>query len=74
MLRLMILLFSPLKFEALDVLSSSQVAQLTLESGALNSASLINMVFERLEHGNSFQNVEEFFVALHQTSQVRPRD
>jgi uncharacterized protein (DUF1501 family) len=65
------LLSSLLKFEALDVLSTSQVAQLTLESGALNSAALINMVFERLEHGNSFQNVEEFFVTLTQTSQVR---
>jgi len=39
------LLFSILKFEALDILSTSQVAQLTLESGALNSAALINMVF-----------------------------
>ncbi|KAL0153446.1 hypothetical protein M9458_051250, partial [Cirrhinus mrigala] len=48
---------------ALDVLSTSQ-------SGALNSAALINMVFERLENGNSFQNVEEFFVALTHTSQV----
>ncbi|XP_058624960.1 uncharacterized protein LOC131536213 [Onychostoma macrolepis] len=56
-------------FEALDILSTSQVAQLTLESGALNSAALINMVFERLEHGNSFQNIEEFFVTLTQTSQ-----
>ncbi|RXN26696.1 putative threonine-rich GPI-anchored glyco isoform X2 [Labeo rohita] len=56
-------------FEALDLLSTSQVAQLTLGSGALNSAALINMVFERLENGNSFQNAEEFFVALTQTSQ-----
>ncbi|XP_016384354.1 uncharacterized protein LOC107721013 [Sinocyclocheilus rhinocerous] len=56
-------------FEALDILSTSQVAELTLESGALNSAALINMVFERLEHGNSFQNVEEFIVALTQTTQ-----
>ncbi|KAF4117970.1 hypothetical protein G5714_000021 [Onychostoma macrolepis] len=56
-------------FEALDILSTSQVAQLTIESGALNSAALINMVFERLEHGNSFQNIEEFFVTLTQTSQ-----
>ncbi|RXN26519.1 putative threonine-rich GPI-anchored glyco isoform X2 [Labeo rohita] len=57
-------------FEALDLLSTSQVAQLTLGSGALNSAALINMVFERLENGNSFQNAEEFFVALTQTSQT----
>jgi len=70
---LIMLLFSILKFEALDILSTSQVAQLTLESGALNSAALINMVFERLEQGNSFQNVEEFFVTLTQTSQVCSR-
>jgi len=70
---LIMLLFSILKFEALDILSTSQVAQLTLESGALNSAALINMVFEHLEQGNSFQNVEEFFVTLTQTSQVRSR-
>ncbi len=70
---LIMLLFSILKFEALDILSSSQVAQLTLESGALNSTALINMLFERLEQGNSFQNVEEFFVTLTQTSQVRSR-
>jgi uncharacterized protein (DUF1501 family) len=65
------LLSSLLKFEVLDILSTSQVAQMTLESGALNSVALINMVFERLEHGNSFQNVEQFFVTLTQSSQVR---
>ncbi|XP_043101619.1 uncharacterized protein LOC122349577 [Puntigrus tetrazona] len=58
-------------FEALDVLSTSQVAQLTLDSGALNNAALINLVFERLERGDPFQNVKEFFADLTQTSGVR---
>ncbi|KAL1246719.1 hypothetical protein QQF64_034350 [Cirrhinus molitorella] len=56
-------------FGALGLLSTAQVAQLTLASGALNSAHLINAVFERLEHDSPFQNVEEFFAALTQTSQ-----
>lgn len=70
----MMLLCSPLQFESLEILSTSQVAQLTLASGALQSAALIDMVFERLEHGDSFQNVEEFFAALTQTSGVRSHD
>ncbi|KAF4094545.1 hypothetical protein G5714_024741 [Onychostoma macrolepis] len=57
-------------FESLDLLSTSQVAQLTLHSGALNNAHLIEMVFDRLEGDNSFQDIEEFLEALSQTSQV----
>ncbi|XP_042571974.1 uncharacterized protein LOC109071419 [Cyprinus carpio] len=56
-------------FESLDLLSASQVAQLTLHSGALNNAHLIEMVFDRLEGGNSFQDIEEFLEALSRTSQ-----
>jgi len=65
-------LFSLLQFESLDLLSASQVAQLTLHSGALNNAHLIEMVFDRLEGGNSFQDIEEFLEALSRTSQVWP--
>ncbi|KAF4094544.1 hypothetical protein G5714_024740 [Onychostoma macrolepis] len=54
---------------SLDLLSVSQVAQLTLHSGALNNAHLIEMVFDRLEGDNSFQDIEEFLEALSQTSQ-----
>ncbi|RXN39412.1 putative threonine-rich GPI-anchored glyco isoform X2 [Labeo rohita] len=56
-------------FESLDLLSASQVAQLTLHSGALNNAHLMEMVFDRLEGGNSFQDVEEFLEALSRSSQ-----
>ena len=65
-------LFSLLQFESLDLLSASQVAQLTLHSGALNNAHLIEMVFDRLEGGDSFQDIEEFLEALSRTSQVCP--
>ncbi|XP_043101609.1 uncharacterized protein LOC122349571 [Puntigrus tetrazona] len=56
-------------FESLDLLSASQVAQLTLHSGALNNLQLIELVFDRLEGGNSFQDIEEFLEALARTSQ-----
>ncbi|RXN29931.1 putative threonine-rich GPI-anchored glyco isoform X2 [Labeo rohita] len=59
----------PRHFESLDLLSASQVAQLTLHSGALNNAHLMEMVFDRLEGGNSFQDVEEFLEALSRSSQ-----
>ncbi|XP_073792220.1 uncharacterized protein [Danio rerio] len=57
-------------FQALDLLSASQVAQLTLTSGALNNADLITMVFERLDGSNAFQDVDQFLTVLTQTSQV----
>jgi hypothetical protein len=63
-------LFSPLQFEALDLLSASQVAQLTLNSGALNNANLIALVFDRLDGDDAFQDVDEFLTALSQTPQV----
>ena len=61
-------LFSLLQFESLDLLSASQVAQLTLHSGALNNAHLIEMVFDRLEGGDSFKDIEELLEALSRTS------
>lgn len=70
-LQTLLLLFSLLQFQALDLLSASQVAQLTLTSGALNNADLITMVFERLDGSNAFQDVDQFLTVLTQTSQVR---
>ncbi|XP_036412850.1 uncharacterized protein LOC118797681 [Colossoma macropomum] len=51
-------------FVSLDLLTPSQAAELTLSSGALNSTSQINLVFYRLEKGDAFKNVDEFFTAL----------
>ena len=53
-----------LQFVSLDLLTPSQAADLTLSSGALNSTSQINLVFYRLEKGDAFKNVDEFFTAL----------
>ncbi|KAL1246815.1 hypothetical protein QQF64_034818 [Cirrhinus molitorella] len=58
-------------FEALDLLSASQVAQLTLSSGALSNADLIGLVFDRLDGASAFQDVDEFLAALTRTAQVR---
>lgn len=52
-------------------MSASQVAQLTLNSGALNNADLIGLVFDRLDAGNAFRDVDEFLAALTRTPQVR---
>lgn len=65
--------FSPLQFEALDLLSASQVAQLAARSGALNNADLIRLVFDRLDGDNALQDVGEFLTALLRTSQVCSR-
>ncbi|RXN32092.1 putative threonine-rich GPI-anchored glyco isoform X2 [Labeo rohita] len=51
-------------FESLTLLSPSQVAELTLSSGALNSTNQIDAVFDRLEDGDAFKNVEEFLTTL----------
>ncbi|RXN24985.1 hypothetical protein ROHU_005994 [Labeo rohita] len=56
-------------FEALDLMSASQVAQLTLNSGALNNADLIGLGFDRLDAGNAFRDVDEFLAALTWTPQ-----
>jgi hypothetical protein len=52
------------QFESLALLSATQVAELTLSSGALNNTSQIDAVFDRLEEGDAFKNVEEFLTAL----------
>ncbi|KAK9954011.1 hypothetical protein ABG768_016122 [Culter alburnus] len=57
-------------FEALDLLSASQVAQLAAQSGALNNADLIRLVFDRLDGDNALQDVGEFLTALLRTSQA----
>ncbi|XP_050976411.1 uncharacterized protein LOC127171648 [Labeo rohita] len=51
-------------------MSASQVAQLTLNSGALNNADLIGLVFDRLDAGNAFRDVDEFLAALTRTPQA----
>lgn len=53
-----------LQFASLALLSPSQVAELTLSSGALNNTNQIVAVFDRLENGNAFKNVEEFLTTL----------
>ncbi|XP_044231400.1 uncharacterized protein LOC122998536 [Thunnus albacares] len=50
--------------ETLSVLTPTQVAQLTLSSGASNDTAQIDLVFERLEEGNALENVDEFLTEL----------
>ncbi|XP_051242959.1 uncharacterized protein LOC127355788 isoform X2 [Dicentrarchus labrax] len=50
--------------EALSVLTPTQMAQLTLSSGAANDTDQIDRVFERLEEGNALKNVDEFLTQL----------
>lgn len=45
-------------------LTPSQVAQLTLTSGALNDTQLVDRVFDRLEDGNALENMDKFFSEL----------
>ncbi|KAK1803204.1 hypothetical protein P4O66_021719 [Electrophorus voltai] len=51
-------------FGSLDLLSPTQVAELTLSFGALNSTSQMIRVFNRLETGDAFTNVDVFLTAL----------
>ena len=53
-----------LQFESLDLVTPSQAAELTLTSGALNSTSQMELVFDRLHKGEAFRNVDEFLTAL----------
>ena len=46
------------------MLTPTQVAQLTLSSGASNDTAQIDLVFERLEEGNALENVDEFLTEL----------
>jgi hypothetical protein len=48
----------------LELLTPTQVAKLTLSSGVLNNTNQISAVFDRLEKGDGFENVEEFLTAL----------
>lgn len=45
-------------------LTPTQVAQLTLTSGALNDTRLIDRVFDRLEDGDALENMDKFFSEL----------
>ncbi|XP_037399253.1 uncharacterized protein LOC119264709 [Pygocentrus nattereri] len=55
-------------FASLELLTPSQTADLTVRSGALNNTDLITRVFDRLNQGDAMQNVEEFLVALANSS------
>lgn len=66
-----LLLISFPQFESLELLSASQVAQLTLTSGALHNVDLIRLILDRLEGGSAFQEIGEFLTALLSTPQVR---
>ncbi|XP_058640928.1 uncharacterized protein LOC131545793 isoform X2 [Onychostoma macrolepis] len=55
------------EFDSLGLLSPSQLAELTVTSGALNSANMIDSIFDRLEEGDAFQNMDEFFWKLVQS-------
>ncbi|XP_051748191.1 uncharacterized protein LOC127511420 [Ctenopharyngodon idella] len=58
-------------FEALDLLSAPQLAQLTLTSGALNNVGLIGLVFDRLDNSSSaFREVDVFLTVLTSTPQA----
>ncbi|XP_039537983.1 uncharacterized protein LOC120486186 [Pimephales promelas] len=57
-------------FDALDILSASQVAQLTLTSGALNNVGLISLVLDRLDGVNAFQDIDGFLTVLSVTPQA----
>lgn len=46
------------------MLTPTQIAQLTLSSGALNDTDLIDVVFEQLEEGDALENVGEFLNEL----------
>ncbi|KAK1894213.1 Chromosomal replication initiator protein DnaA [Dissostichus eleginoides] len=50
--------------ELLPLLTPTQVAELTLSSGALNDTDHIDRVFERLQEGDALENVEEFLTQL----------
>ncbi|XP_056622064.1 uncharacterized protein LOC130435436 [Triplophysa dalaica] len=57
-------------FGSLDLLTPTQVAELTRSSGALNNTDQINAVFDRLEVGHAFQNVDEFLTTLAAATEV----
>lgn len=50
--------------DALSELTPTQVAQVTLTSGALNDTRLVDLVFDRLEDGDAVENMDEFFSRL----------
>lgn len=62
----------PHQIEAIDLLSASQLAQLTVNLGALDNTNMINMVFDTLGDSNAFQNVDDFLAGLAKTFQVCP--
>lgn len=63
-------LISPTQAESLSLLTPTQMAQLTLSSGASNDRDQIDRVFERLEEGNALANVDEFLTQLTANGEV----
>lgn len=49
---------------SLSLLNPTQVAEITLSSGALNNTDQIVVVFDRLEKGDAFLNMKEFLTEL----------
>lgn len=58
------------QLQYLSELAPSQVATLVLRSGSSNDTGIIDRVFERLDTGNSLQNVEQFLTHLTANGQV----
>ncbi|XP_048870233.1 uncharacterized protein LOC125742358 [Brienomyrus brachyistius] len=56
--------------QSLATLSPAQTAEMLLSSGTLNNTSQIDAVFDHLEIGNPFQNVDEFLTELAQSPTV----
>uniref|UniRef100_A0AAV2JHR2 Uncharacterized protein n=1 Tax=Knipowitschia caucasica TaxID=637954 RepID=A0AAV2JHR2_KNICA len=50
--------------ETLTGLTPAQIAQLTLSEGFFNDTNAIASVFQQLEEGNSFENVNQFYQEL----------
>ncbi len=53
-----------LQLDSLGLKSSFLVAEYTVTSGALRNVDLINNIFDHLEEGDAFQNIDEFFWRL----------
>ncbi|XP_028826975.1 uncharacterized protein LOC114785224 [Denticeps clupeoides] len=60
----------PIDIGSLEGKSPTEVAELTLNSGALNDTNQIETVFQFLENGDAFQNVDEFLTAVTNSSEL----
>ncbi|XP_028827815.1 uncharacterized protein LOC114785599 isoform X2 [Denticeps clupeoides] len=60
----------PIDIGSLEGKSPAEVAELTLSSGALNDTNQIETVFQFLENGDAFHNVDEFLTAVTNSSEL----